>query len=473
MAGVIQFVDSIASSPTIRLDINNRAAGILVDREGIDFSPPPLRRALVSTMLADGDFIPAAAYGNRTLKIPLYTIGLTADAVATLLQNLARELVRPENILKVQLHGASSPVFFRTFAAPDYTFSMLRLLLTAKTQVVLEIPAEPFAYGIKETISAITVNEDPAAVSNGMFMDLTGIKGDVETPCKLILPTGNLYDAGDPISVLAVRRRGTVANAPFVLQAETGTSLGTDTTLPGNDAAMSGSGSNYARVSFSTSATMVRRIYIDPYPITAAVENRGTYRVFACVRRGSSSGSINLQLGYTSGTAGILVQNDAVPTALVTARHHVDCGLVTFPTGPDPVYDGYSGVEVSVRGRYLELRAERTSGSSNLDIDYLLFVPADDALALIDWGDAILTSNEFVIDGIHEMVYTQNVTLDQVYGAKPTTVAGGFPMITPNVTNRVYFIRRTGRGATVTKSETTAIEIQYWPRYLVVRPATT
>lgn len=473
MASTVQFVDTIGSSPTVRVDLNSLGGGLMVPVEGVDLSPPPLRRTVVSTMMTDGEIIPATAYGNRVLKIPLRLLTSTTDAGATILQNLARELVRPTNILKVQLDAATAPVFFRTFAAPDYTIAMLRLLLASNTTIELTIPAEPFAYGLKETISAVTVNDDPAAGSNGMFWDITGVKGDVETPANLVLPTGNLYDSGDPISVLAIRRRGTPSNVPFVLQAETGTTLGTDTTLPGNDAVMSGAGSNYARCSFSTNTSMIRRVYLDPFPTAASVDNRGRYRVFACVRRSSGTGGVNVQLGYTSNTAGVLVVNDAVPTATVTARHHIDLGLISYPTGLDPVTDGYSNVEYPVRGRYLEIRAERTSGSSNLDIDYLLFVPADDNLALIDWGDAVLTTNEFVVDSVHELVFTQTNGTDQVFGSKPTAVAGGFPTISPGVTNRMYFIRRTGRGATTTKSETTAVEVQYWPRYLFIRPATT
>jgi len=470
MAGIVQFVDSIASSPTVRLDLNTMAGGLMVAMEGIDLSPPPLRRVVVSTMLGDGENIPAAAYGNRTLKLPITLVTGTTDTGATALQNLARELTRATNILKLHLHGATSPVFFRTYAAPDYTLAMLRLLLSAGTTVTLEIPAEPFALGLKETIGAVTVTEDPASGTNRMCWDITGVKGDVETPLVLTLPTGNLYDSGDPISILAVRRRGTVANVPFFVQGESMT-LSTDTTLPGNDAAMSGTGSNYARCSFGTNSAMTRRVYLDTFPTTINVDSRGRYRVFALVRRSSGTGDIGVQLGYTA-TGSALVQNDEVATSQVTARNHIDLGLISFPTGQDPVTDGYSNTELSVKGRYIEVRAARYSGTSNLDIDYLLFVPADDQLALIDWGDALSTTDEFVVDGIHHMIYTQT-TSDEVYGSVPAVLAGGFPMISPGVTNRIYWVRRSGRGATVTKTETTAIAVSYWPRYLVVRPAST
>lgn len=471
MASIVQFVDSIAASPTVRLDLNTQASNLMVEVSGIDLSPPPKQRALASTLMSDGEQIIASAYGNRIIKLPIKLLSATTDTGATAMQSLARELARPNNILKVQLDGATSPVFFRTYAAPDYTLSMLRLMLVANTAMALEIPAEPFALGLKETIASVTVTEDPAAGTNPMRWDITGVKGDVETPLVLTLPCGNLYDVGDPISVLAVRRRGTVANVPFFVQAESMT-LGTDTTLPGADANMSGTGSSYARTSFSTNANMIARVSLATFPTVINVDNRGRYRVFALVRRSSATGAIGVQLGYTSSSASVLVQNDEVATSLVTARHHIDLGLISFPTGLDPVHDGYSGVELSVKGRYIEVRAERTSGSSSLDIDYLLFVPADDQLALIDWGDALSTTDEFVIDGTHEMIYTQS-TSDEVYGSLPSVLAGGFPMVTPNVTNRVYFIRRTGRGATVTKSETTVIVAAYWPRYLTVRPAST
>lgn len=471
MASIVQFVDSIAGSPTVRVDLNSLASGLLVAADGIDLSPPPLRRTVVSTMLTDGETVPAAAYGNRTLKIPIRLVGGTTDASATILQTLARELVRPINILKVQLNGATSPVFFRTFAAPDYALSMLRLLLGANTVITLEIMADPFALGLKETIADVTVTEDPAAGTNPMCWDITGVKGDVETPLVLTLPCGNLFDAGDPLSVIGVRRRGTVANVPFFIQAEAMT-LGTDTTLPGADGAMSGSGSNYARCSFSTNANMVPRISLSTFPTVENADLRGRYRVFALLRKSASSGTVNAQLGYTASASPALVQNDAVTADAVTGRCHLDLGLISFPTGQDPIYDGYSNVDVLVKGRYLEVRAERVSGSASLDFDYLLFVPADDCMALIDWGDSLSTTDQFVVDGTHEIVYTQTTSF-RVYGSKPSVVAGGFPLITPGVTNRVYWIRRAGRGATVTKSETTVISAAYWPRYLFVRPATT
>lgn len=469
---VLQFVDSISASPTVRLEINSRTGGLMLLADAIDFSPPPLRRIVVSTMLADGEAIPATAYGNRTLKIPLVVVPqATAEAGATIMQALARELARPTNILKVQLTGLTAPVFFRTYAAPDYALSLLRLMPATRTTITVEIQAEPFALGLKETIAPVTVTEDPAAAVNPMRWDITGVKGDVETPLVLTLPTGNLYDSGDPISVMGVRRRGTVANAPFFVQAESMT-LGTDTTLPGNDAVMSGTGSNYARTSFATNASMVTRISMATFPASINGDIRGRYRVFALLRKSVASGTVNVQLGYTASGSPALVQNDPVTADAVTGRCHLDLGLISFPTGVDPVTDGYSGTELAAKGRYIEVRAERVGGSASLDIDYLLFVPADDTLALIDWGDALSTSDEFVVDGTHEMIYTQT-TSDEVYGSRPSVLAGGFPMVTPNVTNRIFWVRRAGRGATVTKSETTVIAVAYWPRYLFVRPATT
>lgn len=471
MASVVQFVDRIATSPTVRFDLNSRNT-VLVATEGIELSPPEYRRVTVSTMMSDGEIIPAASYGNRVLRFPLLPLGATAEAAATIIQNLTKELARPTNILKLQLQGMTAPVFFETFAAPDYTLAMLRLLLTARTTITLEIPARPFALGTEETLGPFTVNDDPSNGSNGMYFDITGIKGDIETPLVLTLPTSTLYDSSDPMTVLAVRRRGTASNVPFWLDAE-GMTLDTDTTLPGNSSVMvPAGGNNFTRTSFATNSNMVRRFHLDTFPVAVNADVRGTYRVFAGVRRSSATGTINVRLGYTASTAGVLVQNDSVATAESANRCHMDLGLITFPTGLDPVTRGYSNVELSVKGRYIEVAAERASGSSNIDFDYLLFMPADDCLAMIDWGDAISSTDEFVVDGVHELIYTQT-TSDEVYGSKPSVLSGGFPMVSPGVTNRIFWIRRAGRGATATKTETTVISVSYWPRYLFVRPAST
>src|SRR5688500_18882199 len=112
MAVTAGFVDSIAESPTTRLDLNDGTVWRLQD--GTELTPPPLRRSVTQSLLADGATYPAAAYDNRTIRLELLLQAADADAAATQLQALARELERPENFLRWAPH-TTEPVFFKTF----------------------------------------------------------------------------------------------------------------------------------------------------------------------------------------------------------------------------------------------------------------------------------------------------------------------------------------------------------------------
>jgi hypothetical protein len=221
----LQFVDKISASPTVRLDLNSAPWSFLVD--GHDFSPPPLRRSIAQTMMRSGGTVAAAAYDLRTLRFRLELNAASADAAATEVQKLARELDRSDsmeiggtsNYLKWQ-PGTTAPVFFRTYRSDMKSVREWPTATDGVRIIEVEILAEPFAYGLQEDAGTATVNNDPAAGSNGMFFDLTGIKGDVDTPLTFEVDGTNVADSFSPVSVLASRRRGTPANMPVVLQAE-------------------------------------------------------------------------------------------------------------------------------------------------------------------------------------------------------------------------------------------------------------
>jgi hypothetical protein len=381
------------------------------------------------------------------------------------IQNLGRELNRPRNILKVQLDGATSPVFFRTFRAPNYVLSMLRLLLTANTEITLEIPAEPFAYGLLETpVSGVTVSADPAAGSNGCFVDVTGVKGDVESPALIRWPVAGTGST----TLFATRRRGTPSAAPFVFQAEAMTQ-GTDTTTQANDANFSGSGNNYSRCTFAT-ATMQTRLSTDDIG-AASTDLRGRYRVLMRYRKNTSGDGINLRLvwGNVSASA-TLVTNDTYATANTTSIVTADLGEITIPMGNDPVTDP-SGTELAVSDSFrLRLQAERTSGSGSIDFDFLALVPADDRLAFVQWQ--VNDGDHYVLDARGTSVHLRDAS-SQVLPGRAPTVAGGFPMLSPGQTNRIYMIRNASPTFAWSLGTLSDISVSYLPRYLSVRPATT
>lgn len=475
MTHTLQFVDKISASPTVRLDLNSAPWSFLV--EGHDFSPPPLRRSIAQTMMRSGGTVAAAAYDLRTLKFRLELNAASADAAATEVQKLARELDRSDsmeiggtsNYLKWQ-PGTTAPVFFRTFRSDMKSVREWPTSTDGVRLFEIEVLAEPFALGLQEDAGTATVNNDPAAVSNGMFFDLTGIKGDVDTPLTLEVDGTNIADSFFPVSVLASRRRGTPASMPVVLQAES-MSLQNDTATQANSASFSGSSNNYIRTTFATAPQMAVRGIAADFPGADGVDLRGQYRVFVRYRLNSASdGDITMRLHW--GAEGPVFQNPTVAAGGLTNLTLSDLGIVTFPAATDPIRDG--GTEISVRRQYFELRAQRLTGSGTLDVDYLLFVPADDQMCVLAWpfSTTDVTPDEWVVHGATETVFAQDSSGLISTASNPVGVRGGFLHGRPGVTNRIFFVRRFDAGSD-SVTATTAIKTLYYPQYLYVRPATT
>lgn len=466
MAYTFAFVDSIADTATVRLNLS--ASPWSVRANGTVLGPPPRRRSVVSTLLADGESIPAAVYGNRTLTLSLY-LNADADAAATQVQLLSRELDRPFNVLRYS-PSTTQHVYFRILPSDYNTVEWDAAARLASVNLL----AEPFAYGTKQTaVNAATLAANPAS-ANGNFVDIAAasVLGDVETPCDITIDSTHLLDATvKPKSVFAIRRRGTPANAPMLLQAESMTQ-GTNTTTQANDGNFSGAGNNYSRCTFGT-ATMTARLSKSPFPAAAGVDVRGTYRVFARIRQNTGGDVTKVQFSYSYG-ATFVVTNDAVTVpGGITVNQLVDVGLVTFPLGPDPVYDGYSNVELSVEnsGVTVTLAAQRVSGAGTMDFDYLLFVPADDCMAFIDWADETTGALTCHVDGITETVWAAGS--NTVFSFTPSTLAGRFVRLTPNTNQRLYFVPVIGNAATETIAYTYTVSAFYYPRYIHVRPPTT
>lgn len=460
---VVQFVDQISATPTVRLDI---AATWRVQRES-DLSPPPLDRAYAGSLLVDGRPVTAAAYGNRvvTLVLKLRDADATEDQAAAAVQAFARELNRPSNFLRWQ-PGTSNPVFFRTLRS-----ELGQVYWDAvQKRCVVAIPAEPFGYGLKVTLSPATVNNDPAAGSNALGFDIAGasILGDVETPLFLkVTSSASVVAAGRVTSLLAVRRTGTPSVVPFIWQIEASSGFDADTTLQANSAAMSGAGQNYTRTTFAVSASLITRAQWGTWPVTASLDMRGTYRAFLRCRK-NGAGTVTVNLTVTNSSASVSGPIVDIPDTVLRWR---DLGLVSIPIGADPIVDGYSGAPLTVGGLSWNIAAQRTTGAATLDLDALVLVPADDRFALIKWPSAT-AATEFVIDPAGSQVYALGAS-GQVIGVQPVEVAGGLPMVTPGQAARVVWMLDAGTTSNAGDSvtATTAITPYYWPRYLYVRGA--
>jgi hypothetical protein len=359
-------------------------------------------------------------------------------------------------------------VFFRTFRAPEYRSEWVDSLGQYIVQV--DIPAEPFAYGLREDVGAVTVTNDPAAGANGMFFDVSSVKGDVAAPMVLKSTSGI-----PAFGVLASRQHGTPSDLLFFAQSES-CAAATDTTNPGGaaDAAMSGTATtNYFRTSFATTAANDVRVSWTIADSTDAqkLARKGTYRIFAAVRRSGSASVIKIQSRYSNTFTG-----NQVSLPLTSARMLVDLGMVTF-AGQAPTAPGRFGSTAPVvLSNPLDFWAQRDTGAETLDWDCFLLIPADDQMMLFSGGG--FTSQDGLIDGENQMVYIYENgadpfagTADLYHDGPNCAVAGGYPKLIPGQTNRFFFLSSDGpSGTTHVKTTTWVMTPSYWPRYLYVRP---
>ena len=199
-------------------------------------------------MLRDGEYVGEDAYGNREITLSLYLKGLGVDAAATQLQAFQRELDRATNVLQYSPGSATNSVFFRTYRSP---LEQIRWDPDNK-QLKATLLAEPFGLGLRQDIASVAVINNPA-VAQGLFFDLTGIKGDVETPLLLETTTGaSFFQRG---LAYGVRPKGVSGNYPAIFRQAESLTMGTDTTVTA-DAAMSGG--SKARCTFATASMQTR-----------------------------------------------------------------------------------------------------------------------------------------------------------------------------------------------------------------------
>lgn len=461
---VIQFVDSVSDTAGIRLSLTTAPWSVLFN--GTDVSPPPLRRATVSTLLADGGIIPASAYDNRTVTLHLQLDHAVPGTSATQLQLLSRELDRPTNVLRWRPDPTLPAVYFRTFRSPDYALAADHGI--NRHEFTVQLVAEPFSIGVREDIAPVTVNSNPVS-SNGRFWDITGVKGDVETPLMITIPAASLDVCQ---TVFGVRRRGTPSAAPFVIQAEA-MSVGADTALGANSATYSGAGNNNMVTTFAVSPGLFARLTAtaSAFPATS-VDIRGTYRVFARATIPSTIVQASFRLVH-----GIRRTTNATVTYTsggVLATTTIDLGLVQIPEGVDPGTLGYSGAQIPAIPPYLEVQASRISGSGSVTWDYIVLVPADDCFSIVSWGLSPSTGppDRMVFDGVSRTVYNIDSS-GNIFDGTTTSFVGNPPMVSPGVTNRIAMLRNVTPNGVDAVTGSVAVTVAYWPRYLTVRPVST
>jgi hypothetical protein len=165
MGNTLQIVDSIASSPTVLLDLNNESPFGVAD---FDAPPPQLRRTTSSSMLADGERISQSSYENRQIRITFDQISASQDAWATSWQTLARLIDQDTFWLKYQPTGATSPVFFRCYRTDVPSIEDVNGAVAYRIPTI-SIPADHAAYGLPVDIASFTITNDASSGTNRML----------------------------------------------------------------------------------------------------------------------------------------------------------------------------------------------------------------------------------------------------------------------------------------------------------------
>lgn len=465
MPALIQFVDSIGSSPTVRLDINDGAAWFCTN---FSAPPPRLRRSESSNSMRDGGIVGSSSYENRTLTIDLTLVNAsTEDAAATAMQALWRELDRPVNYLRYQREGMTKPVFFRVFRSDASNLEELWTTPVARN-ITIELLAEPFALGLPESLGPYVLN---GGTGDRFTIPASSALGDVATPLVIT-------HAGDGTNlrggaILGIRSERT-SSLTTLGQCESMTLL-TNTANPGGgpDSAMSGTGTNnYVTTSFAT-ATMQTRLRWDLPTTTDALScTAGRYIVAVVVRA-----SDNLTTFRLRATAG-LRSTETVTVSSSVSRWVELLGVLDL-TAPIDRVGGYASALGVLQAPQIELQAERVSGSGTLQWDQVRLIPADSAALRWTYGGAA-TNNNLAYDSWNEAVYAVSDTTSALLSATVSAtfppsglaVTGGFIYLSPSVDN-VICITPHAAGAAVVVGRQDTFRVFYYPRYLFVRPVST
>jgi hypothetical protein len=203
-----------------------------------------------------------------------------------------------------------------------------------------------------------------------------------------------------------------------------------------------------------------------------SVDARGTYRVFLRVKRSSATGVINVKLRAGPDGSGTPPEIATVATPLTTQFRMLDFGLVSIPAGSDPVTHGPSGRQIAARGIAVDVDVERASGTSTIDLDYLVFVPADEQLVIVDAGtDAI--GHGYTVDSWQDMLYAWVIAegVEAIDHTNDLIPLGALPRLHPApAVNRLCMVRAVLASQQNVVSATFRCDGVYWPQYLSTRP---
>jgi hypothetical protein len=468
---LIKFVDRPDPAAVVRLDVNTWGVVATKDvwptHDGFTLGAPSFEGV-------PGGY--GGQYGPRAARFGVVIRGNRADATAAM-SAIARELLREGgNWLFFQLTPGAKPMWLRTYqSGPEaLSFEALRDADTADTRrtqwgVGVALVCDPFMLGARVTPSPVTINNDIAHASNPLMARLPAIEGDAPTPLRILtsVPPANKTQLLAMVSVEEDDPHQASYTTPIRITG--GWDMFNGTTQV-SDAAMSG-GVGY-RVSFAGVATLASRLVDNTAALVgpSARMYSGRLRAFVRVGKAATNATYQVQLGQYAVDGP--VWNDAVTVAVTpgTAFQWVDVGEIQYPFA-NPLTKAYADLADLGSGLGdLSIRAARTVGTADLDIDSLLLIPAHltaspgarTSLALIERGEGMVSASGVYYDAEEDrIVILASGAL--VHYKDPPVVKGSLPWAVPGFTNILHYLRSMTADVL---TDSTVLTISYQPRWL-------
>lgn len=157
-------------------------------------------------------------------------------------------------------------------------------------------------------------------------------------------------------------------------------SYGTDTSSATSTKAGAGV---VAAVTFTSNTSLVSRVTLTGSGLFD--DYRGAYRVYLIAEQvGGSAGDVAVKVRFLAGSSAagspyVDVPSTSVATLAADKGFEViECGIVQIPFGPTVSADSL-GIDL-----YIEVHAERTSGSATLNLERLVLIPIDEFYCEVD-----------------------------------------------------------------------------------------
>lgn len=493
MAQIVKFLDRIGGTVLLDMSPGTLATGVVVGDPGVQAPPPPVERVVSSTPLAEGGIVSLQPVGMRTVILPLsYTGGIAGSASAIqarrdAVQALMRVLTREDVWLELRPDQLTESRYLHCYRSSDPDLiTKLQGMGDRWAEAVVKLPADPYAYGPKETLGLLST-------TNGGDLRTTilgsTIKGEAASPlvCQFTHPGGG--GALEQYSVwISSHHPGAYAKCLYDLVAAGGTPPGGSTrTVVTDSNAIGGSYLQWNNVPVGSP------FMVSAFPMTGtaggAITGKGTYRAFAILDPGSIEPAsaterwrialriLNTSFGSTFGETEIASGDAYVRTGTVIDRV-VDLGLIDVPfAGRDTAIglDAPANIAAATLRVYATCidNGGQTQANTDLGFDCIVLLPADDSLALVQYVSAP-TARQYYLDPYSGTVEVRDAGNLNVAHQPFVGYSGGAPYVTPGVDTSLAMLGAQG-GFTDKLSVAGAggrlnasMVADYWPRYLAV-----